>query len=90
MTIAHGPRWALFVSHQAHDSEEFGVCFYPVVTDNTEEAIGGAKVVEVAFVARPDANNWVNEIQLNGLNLLHEPGYEMVLAALRKICEDPA
>lgn len=45
--------------------------------------------VDVSFVAKKDANSWIGTVQANGLSMIHEPGYEMVLAALRKICETP-
>lgn len=48
------------------------------------------KGAEYSFVSGADANGTHEAMQLNGLNIIHEPGYEMVLAALRKICEAPA
>lgn len=47
------------------------------------------KHVQVTFAAKPDANKWLSHMQLNGLSMIHEPGYEMVLAALCQICETP-
>lgn len=58
---------------------------YAFMVENDE-----LKTLSVSFTAKPDANKWVSHLQANGLGMLHEPGYEMVLAALRKICESPA
>lgn len=90
MSPAHGPNWAVFVNHASPDSAEFGACFYPVVDHAIEFTEDGEKVIHISFTAKPDANNWCSEVQLNGASLIHQPGYEMVLAALRKICEAPA
>lgn len=45
---------------------------------------------EYSFTSGADANGTHEAMQLNGLNIIHEPGYELVLAALRKICEGPS
>lgn len=45
--------------------------------------------LDVSFIAKPDGGHTLSQIQLNGMSLLHQPGYEKVLAALRQICEEP-